>query len=184
MAINGLAIAAIIAIFNMTIGRCFTPFLASTFIVFVYRLCRCTCYSIDPFQPMLHLTSPIPAISEIFSRIQTASEMPVFASAVYFLNLCGDVLINRLYRDHVGSMLSLSLLLTCDDNFFVVSEVEKGLVFVVVEARRFGIRLILNMVNNYENLDGKKQYVNWARNQGKYLTSNDDFFANPITKGF
>ncbi|XP_040362002.1 uncharacterized protein LOC121049314 [Rosa chinensis] len=32
--------------------------------------------------------------------------MPVAASAVYFLNLRGDVLINRLYRDDVGGVLS------------------------------------------------------------------------------
>ncbi|GFQ04009.1 ap-2 complex subunit mu [Phtheirospermum japonicum] len=33
--------------------------------------------------------------------------MPVAASAIYFLNLRGDVLINRLYRDDVG--------VTCED---------------------------------------------------------------------
>ncbi|KAI3794236.1 hypothetical protein L1987_36865 [Smallanthus sonchifolius] len=60
----------------------------------------------------------------------------------------------------------------------------KGLDFVVAEARRFGIKLILSMVNNYENLGGKKQYVNWARSQGQYLTSDDDFFRNPVVKGF
>jgi hypothetical protein len=31
--------------------------------------------------------------------------MPVAASAIYFLNLRGDVLINRLYRDDVGCVL-------------------------------------------------------------------------------
>lgn len=60
----------------------------------------------------------------------------------------------------------------------------KGLDFVVAEARRFGIKLVLSLVNNYENLGGKKQYVNWARNQGQYLTSDDDFFRNPVAKGF
>ncbi|MFS8010506.1 putative mannan endo-1,4-beta-mannosidase [Helianthus anomalus] len=60
----------------------------------------------------------------------------------------------------------------------------KGLDFVVAEARRFGIKLILSMVNNYENMGGKKQYVNWARSQGQYLTSDDDFFTNPVAKGF
>ncbi len=35
--------------------------------------------------------------------------MPVAASAIYFLNLRGDVLINRLYRDDVGYLLYLSL---------------------------------------------------------------------------
>ncbi|KAJ4811574.1 AP-2 complex subunit mu [Rhynchospora pubera] len=38
-----------------------------------------------------------------FNRIRTeGEEMPVAASAIYFLNLRGDVLINRLYRDDVG----------------------------------------------------------------------------------
>ncbi|PWA63229.1 glycosyl hydrolase superfamily protein [Artemisia annua] len=60
----------------------------------------------------------------------------------------------------------------------------KGLDFVVAEARRYGIKLILSMVNNYENLGGRKQYVNWARNQGQYLSSDDDFYTNPVAKGF
>ncbi|KAM5576099.1 mannan endo-1,4-beta-mannosidase 7 [Rosa sericea] len=60
----------------------------------------------------------------------------------------------------------------------------KGLDFVIAEARRYGIKLILSLVNNYENFGGKKQYVNWARSKGQYLTSDDDFFRNPIVKGF
>ncbi|KAL5704689.1 mannan endo-1,4-beta-mannosidase [Ranunculus cassubicifolius] len=60
----------------------------------------------------------------------------------------------------------------------------KGLDFVVSEARRYGIKLILSFVNNYENLGGRKQYVDWARNQGQYLTSEDDFYRNPVVKGF
>ncbi|RZS07482.1 hypothetical protein BHM03_00038317 [Ensete ventricosum] len=34
--------------------------------------------------------------------VSAVEEMPVAASAIYFLNLRGDVLINRLYRDDVG----------------------------------------------------------------------------------
>ncbi|XP_058092028.1 mannan endo-1,4-beta-mannosidase 7 [Magnolia sinica] len=60
----------------------------------------------------------------------------------------------------------------------------KGLDFVIAEARRHGIRLILSLVNNYDSLGGKKQYVQWARNQGQYLTSDDDFFTNPVVKGY
>ncbi|XP_059641293.1 mannan endo-1,4-beta-mannosidase 7 [Cornus florida] len=60
----------------------------------------------------------------------------------------------------------------------------KGLDFVIAEARRYGIKLVLSFVNNYENLGGKKQYVNWARSRGQYLTSDDDFFRNPIVKGY
>ncbi|KAE8677558.1 AP-2 complex subunit mu [Hibiscus syriacus] len=39
--------------------------------------------------------------------------MPVAASAIYFLNLRGDVLINRLYRDDVGPHLRTKELGTC-----------------------------------------------------------------------
>lgn len=60
----------------------------------------------------------------------------------------------------------------------------KGLDFVIAEARRHGIKLILSLANNYESFGGKKQYVNWARSQGQYLTSDDDFFRNPVVKGF
>lgn len=63
-------------------------------------------------------------------------------------------------------------------------QVFKGLDFVVAEARRNGIKLVLSLVNNYESFGGKKQYVNWARSQGQYLTSDDDFFRNPVVKGF
>lgn len=60
----------------------------------------------------------------------------------------------------------------------------KGLDFVISEARRYGIKLILSFANNYENFGGKKQYVQWARNQGQYLASDDDFFSNPVVKGY
>ena len=56
--------------------------------------------------------------------------------------------------------------------------------FVIAEARRYGIKLILSLANNYDSFGGKKQYVNWARSQGQYLTSDDDFFRNPVVKGF
>ncbi|KAK9164189.1 hypothetical protein Syun_005091 [Stephania yunnanensis] len=60
----------------------------------------------------------------------------------------------------------------------------QGLDFVVSEARKYGIKLILSLVNNYENLGGKKQYVEWGRNHGQYLSSEDAFFTNPVVKGF
>ncbi|KAJ4963548.1 hypothetical protein NE237_023487 [Protea cynaroides] len=60
----------------------------------------------------------------------------------------------------------------------------KGLDFVISEARRYGIKLILSLVDNYEDFGGKKQYVEWARNEGQYLASEDDFFRNPVVKGY
>lgn len=43
---------------------------------------------------------------------------------------------------------------------------------------------MLSLVNNYENLGGKKQYVDWARSQGQHVTSDDDFFTNSVVKGY
>ncbi|XP_065880800.1 mannan endo-1,4-beta-mannosidase 7-like [Euphorbia lathyris] len=60
----------------------------------------------------------------------------------------------------------------------------QGLDFVISEAKRNGIKVILSLVNNYENLGGKKQYVNWARNQGQSVSSDDDFFTNSLVKDY
>lgn len=60
----------------------------------------------------------------------------------------------------------------------------KGLDFVLAEARKYKIRVILSLVNNYDNFGGKKQYVNWARSQGQGIGSDDDFFTNSVVKGY
>ncbi|XP_020275643.1 putative mannan endo-1,4-beta-mannosidase 9 [Asparagus officinalis] len=60
----------------------------------------------------------------------------------------------------------------------------KALDFVISEARNNGIYLILSLVNNWEGYGGKKQYVQWARDQGQWLNSDDDFFRNYLTKQF
>ncbi|XP_027109757.1 mannan endo-1,4-beta-mannosidase 4-like [Coffea arabica] len=60
----------------------------------------------------------------------------------------------------------------------------KGLDFVVSEAKKYGIHLILTLVNNWEGYGGKKQYVQWARDQGHYLNNDDDFFTDPIVRGY
>ncbi|KAG9150405.1 hypothetical protein Leryth_014595 [Lithospermum erythrorhizon] len=60
----------------------------------------------------------------------------------------------------------------------------QGLDFVISEARKYGMKLILSLVNNYENLGGKKQYVEWAKNTGQQIQSEDDFFTNSVVKEF
>ncbi|WCJ24960.1 Mannan endo-1 4-beta-mannosidase 1 [Euphorbia peplus] len=60
----------------------------------------------------------------------------------------------------------------------------QGLDFVISEARRYRIKLILSLVNNYESFGGKKQYVNWARNHGQYLNNDDDFFRHSLVKSY
>lgn len=60
----------------------------------------------------------------------------------------------------------------------------QGLDFVISEAGRYGMKLILSLVNNYEDTGGKKQYVEWARNQGQHISSDDDFFTNSLVKHY
>lgn len=60
----------------------------------------------------------------------------------------------------------------------------QGLDFVVAEARKYGLRLILSFVNNYKDFGGRQQYVNWARSSGVQINSDDDFYTNPIVKGY
>lgn len=52
------------------------------------------------------------------------------------------------------------------------------------EAKKYKIRLILSLVNNWEAYGGKAQYVKWGRAAGLNLTSDDDFFSNPTLKAF
>ncbi|KAJ3676505.1 hypothetical protein LUZ60_003917 [Juncus effusus] len=63
-------------------------------------------------------------------------------------------------------------------------DVFKALDFVVNEARKYKIRLILSLANNWEGYGGKKQYVNWGKDAGLNLTSDDDFFTDPTIKGY
>ncbi|KAF6163457.1 hypothetical protein GIB67_029306 [Kingdonia uniflora] len=60
----------------------------------------------------------------------------------------------------------------------------RALDFVVSEARKNGIYLILSLVNNYENYGGKRQYVQWAKDRGQNINSDDDFYTHPLTKTF
>ncbi|KAH7654097.1 Mannan endo-1,4-beta-mannosidase protein [Dioscorea alata] len=63
-------------------------------------------------------------------------------------------------------------------------KVFEGLDFVLSEAKRFGIRLILSFVDNWNAFGGKPQYVKWARDAGLSITCDDDFFSDPTIKGY
>lgn len=60
----------------------------------------------------------------------------------------------------------------------------QGLDFVISEARKYGIRLILSFVNNYNDFGGKLQYAQWARNAGARINSEDDFYTNQVLKDY
>nr|GMD04912.1 mannan endo-1,4-beta-mannosidase 6-like [Ipomoea batatas] len=61
----------------------------------------------------------------------------------------------------------------------------QGLDYVVAEARRHRIRLILCLVNNLKAYGGTTQYVRWAQEAGVNVSSSgDSFFTNPTIKDY
>ena len=63
----------------------------------------------------------------------------------------------------------------------------QALDYVIVEARKNRIRLILSLVNNLRAFGGKAQYVRWAEEAGVTnvsSSSDDSFFSNPTIKDF
>ena len=61
----------------------------------------------------------------------------------------------------------------------------QALDFVIVEARRNGIRLIFSLVNNLNAYGGKGQYVEWAHAAGINVgSSNDSFLSDPTIRGY
>ncbi|XP_073003583.1 mannan endo-1,4-beta-mannosidase 5-like [Typha latifolia] len=63
-------------------------------------------------------------------------------------------------------------------------QVFEGFDFVISEAQKYGVRLILSLVNNFKDFGGRAQYVDWARNAGAAVTNEDDFYTNPVVKGY
>lgn len=39
-------------------------------------------------------------------------------------------------------------------------------------------------MNNWDGYGWKKQYVQWAREQGQSMNNDDEFFTNTIVKGY
>ncbi|KAH9621075.1 hypothetical protein KSS87_004535 [Heliosperma pusillum] len=61
----------------------------------------------------------------------------------------------------------------------------QALDYVIAEARRNGIRLILSLVNNLQAYGGKTQYVQWAWQEGVGISSsNDSFFFDPTIQTY
>lgn len=60
----------------------------------------------------------------------------------------------------------------------------KGLDFAVSEAGRYGIYLIISLVNSWSDFGGRKQYVDWAKERGEQLNSDDEFYTNPTVKRY
>ncbi|GJN22793.1 hypothetical protein PR202_gb10392 [Eleusine coracana subsp. coracana] len=70
----------------------------------------------------------------------------------------------------------------------------KGLDFVVAQARRHGVYLLLCLTNNFHDFGGKRQYVQWARDAADdddddlvittAAAADDDFFNSTVVKGY
>ncbi|KAJ8491680.1 hypothetical protein OPV22_013401 [Ensete ventricosum] len=61
----------------------------------------------------------------------------------------------------------------------------EALDWVIVEAQKHGIRLLLSLVNNLQPYGGKTQYVKWAREEGFGSSStNDSFFFDPSIRSY
>ncbi|PON95166.1 1,4-alpha-glucan-branching enzyme [Trema orientale] len=60
----------------------------------------------------------------------------------------------------------------------------QGLDFVISEARKYGVKLILSLSNNYQDYGGKPQYAKWARSAGVPISGDDDFYTNAVVKSY
>ncbi|KAI3993016.1 hypothetical protein MKX01_009759 [Papaver californicum] len=49
-------------------------------------------------------------------------------------------------------------------------------------AQKYGIRLIMSLVNNYNDYGGRPQYAQWSKSAGVQISSDDDFYTNPVLK--
>eukprot|EP01018_Ginkgo_biloba_P031702 Gb_04336 [translate_table: standard] len=61
----------------------------------------------------------------------------------------------------------------------------RALDFVIAEAKKYNIHLILSLSNNWNDYGGKAQYLQWGRSIARLnLSDDDDFFSHPTLKSF
>ena len=54
----------------------------------------------------------------------------------------------------------------------------QALDYAIYRAEQNGVRLLLSLVNNWEDYGGKAMYVTWAKAAGEDVSDLDDFFTN------
>ncbi|KAJ7522468.1 hypothetical protein O6H91_18G012200 [Diphasiastrum complanatum] len=64
-------------------------------------------------------------------------------------------------------------------------QIFQSLDFVIAEAKKYGLKLLLSLSNSFSDFGGKAQYVQWARSAGvSGLDSDDAFFTDSVIKGY
>ncbi|KAG6551532.1 hypothetical protein Mapa_006955 [Marchantia paleacea] len=58
----------------------------------------------------------------------------------------------------------------------------KALDYALVQARKHNLRLVLSLVNNYENYGGKPQYALWGRQYGHDVSNDDAFYTHTVLR--
>ena len=88
--------------------------------------------------------------------------------------------------EHMTDIGLVVVLLVIDRRLSVVcGNMLQGMDFVLAESKKYNIRLIMTLVNNWGDYGGKTQYVSWANAyEGKSLTSDDDFYTDENIRGW
>ncbi|XP_047320197.1 mannan endo-1,4-beta-mannosidase 7-like [Impatiens glandulifera] len=58
----------------------------------------------------------------------------------------------------------------------------QGLDFALSEARKYGMKVLLCLSNNFKDFGGKIQYVEWGRSKGQRIRTEDGFYTNAVVK--
>ena len=48
--------------------------------------------------------------------------------------------------------------------------------------KKYGVKLIMSLVDYYNDYGGKPQFVKWDRKSGPSFNNDDDFYTDPVTK--
>ncbi|KAJ0805017.1 putative mannan endo-1,4-beta-mannosidase [Helianthus annuus] len=147
---------------------------------------------------------PLPAVEDGFVRINgthfTLKGAPFYANGfnAYWLmdvasNPCQRSKVTSAFREAVRSSLVIGRTWAFSDGGSnalqpspgVYNEnMFQGLDFVISEGGKFGVKLILSLVNNFNDYGGKDQYVQWAKELGQQMQNEESFFTNPMVKSF
>ncbi|KGN52650.1 mannan endo-1,4-beta-mannosidase 1 [Cucumis sativus] len=101
--------------------------------------------------------------------------------------------VTQVFRDAAAAGLTVCRTWAFNDGGFHALQISpgvydesvfQGLDFVIFEARKYGIRMILSLVNNFKDYGGRAAYVRWAEAAGVQVHDEDDFYTNQLIKTY